>query len=109
MSHQPDREGGESPDNAEPWLLVDIHDSDIATITYRPAGLGTGVAYLGCAPRTYFEDLQASAPTDVAREAAGLATWWASTHPGVGDAERNVVEAALIPCLAADLDPAGHR
>ncbi|MGC4897628.1 hypothetical protein [Micromonospora sp. DT31] len=28
----------EQPTIPEPWLLVDIHDSDIATITYRPPG-----------------------------------------------------------------------
>ncbi|MEV7986869.1 hypothetical protein [Micromonospora sp. NPDC085948] len=62
-----------------PWLLVDIHDSDSATLTYRPAGPGTGVAYLGYTPRTYFENPDASAPTDAVREAAGLSAWWALT------------------------------
>jgi hypothetical protein len=100
-THQPDS----LPATSEPWLVVDIHDSDIATITYRPAGPGTGVAYLGHTPRTYFEDPQASAPTDVAREAAGLATWWALSFPGASDAERGSMEAVLAPYLAADLDP----
>jgi hypothetical protein len=63
------------PDLAGPWLMVDIHDSDIATICYSPAGPGTGVAYLGVTPRVYFDDEKASAPTDVAREAEGLAAW----------------------------------
>ncbi|GAA2362344.1 hypothetical protein [Dactylosporangium salmoneum] len=28
--------------DADLWLHVDIHDSDIATITYRPTGPGVG-------------------------------------------------------------------
>ncbi|MFC0114655.1 hypothetical protein [Kibdelosporangium aridum] len=63
------------PDLAGPWLTVDIHDSDIATISYSPADPGTGVAYIGVTPRIYFDDETASAPTDVAREAEGLAAW----------------------------------
>ena len=38
-----------APD-ADFWLHVDIHDSDIATITYRPTGIGSGVTYLGYTP-----------------------------------------------------------
>ena len=51
-THQPES----PPTIAEPWLLVDIHDSDIATIRYRPIGTGSGTAYLGHTPRTYFEN-----------------------------------------------------
>jgi hypothetical protein len=65
MPHHSDK----LPDGPEPWLVVDIHDSYVATIAYRPAGSGSGVAYLGVTPRTYFEDPDASAPTDVVREA----------------------------------------
>jgi len=57
----------------EPWLMLDIHDSDIATVWYRPVGPGTGTAYLGITPRIYFESETASTPTDIDREAAGLA------------------------------------
>jgi len=71
MTHEADK----LPTVPEPWLLVDIHDSDIATIAYRPIGSGSGVAYLGVTPRTYFEDPGASAPSDVAREAGGLVEW----------------------------------
>ncbi len=71
MTHEADK----LPTVPEPWLLVDIHDSDIATIAYRPTGSGSGVAYLGVTPRTYFEDPGASAPSDVAREAGGLVEW----------------------------------
>ena len=66
---------GELPPLTEPWLWIDIHDSDITSVVYAPPGPGTGVAYLGVTPRTYFENPGASDPTDPAREAAGLAAW----------------------------------
>lgn len=87
-------------------LRVDIHDSDIAIVTYRPTGPGSGIAYLGDTPRTYFGDPDASAPTDVAREAAGLAAWWADQRGGATDIERNAKAATLIAYLAEDQDPA---
>jgi hypothetical protein len=88
----------------EPSLLVDIHDSDIATIVYRPAGAGSGVAYLGFTPRSYFEDDAASAPTDVAREAAGLTAWW-RLRASVSDAEAAAKEQELAGYLAEDIAP----
>ena len=100
-AHQP----AEQPTIPEPWLLVDIHDSDIATLIYRPAGPGRGVAYLGDTPRTYFKNPDASAPTDVAREAAGLGAWWVQQHGGASDTERSAKEAELAAYLAEDLDP----
>jgi hypothetical protein len=36
-------------------LRVDIHDSDIAQIDYRPAVIGLGRFYLSHEPATYFE------------------------------------------------------
>jgi hypothetical protein len=93
-------------DLAEPWLMVNIYDSDIATVVYRPAGLGAGVAYLGHTPRTYFEDAEASAPTDAAREAAGLATWWGRVRGVADDAERKMKERQLVAYLAEDINPA---
>ncbi|MFC0435703.1 hypothetical protein [Kutzneria buriramensis] len=86
----------------EPSLLVDIHDSDIATIVYRPAGPGSGVAYLGFTPRSYFEDDAASAPTDVAREAAGLAAWW-RLRSSASDAEVAAKQQELAGYLAEDI------
>ena len=59
----------------EPWLVIDVHDSDIATVDYRPAGDAAGRCYLGFQPRVYFEDPDASAPADNAAEARGLAHW----------------------------------
>jgi hypothetical protein len=93
------------PDGPEPWLLVDIYDSDIATIAYRPTGSGSGVAYLGVTPRTYFEDEDASTPTDVAREAAGLAEWWAHYRGVADDTERGAKAVELVTYIAADTNP----
>jgi hypothetical protein len=97
--------GDQQPAAAEPWLLVDIHDSDFTTVIYRPAGRGTGVAYLGITPRTYFEDERASAPTDVTREGAGLADWWRLAHDRIDDPAGNAKEIELRSFLAPDLEP----
>lgn len=101
LQYQPDQHR----DLAEPWLMVNIHDSDIAVVVYRPTGPGAGVAYLGYTPRTYFENAEASAPTDAAREAAGLAAWWGRVRGVAGDAERKAKERHLIAYLAEDVDP----
>jgi hypothetical protein len=103
-----DAQPSHDPGDAHPgaWLLVDIHDSDITTLTYAPAGPGTGVAYVGVTPRTYFEDDSASRPTDVVREAAGLATWWAARRPGGAPHDALLAkEAELLGYLAQDVDP----
>jgi hypothetical protein len=69
------QEPGTTPtsDVAGRWLCMDIHDSDIATIAYRPTGPGSGVAYLGETPRTLWvpkissigRDLQVRGPLKV--------------------------------------------
>lgn len=65
-----------SPDaRREPYLVIDVHDSDIATVDYRPTGDAGGRCYLGFQPRVYFEDPTASAPVDNHAEARGLAHW----------------------------------
>ncbi|WP_306209787.1 hypothetical protein [Actinoplanes sp. RD1] len=92
------------PEAGEPWLAVTVHDSDVATVSYQPAGAGSGVAYLGLTPRTYFESADASPPTDVAREAAGLAAWWAALT-GAATAARRAKEAELAEYLAEDIEP----
>lgn len=92
---------GELPPLEEPFLWIDIHDSDITSVVYGPAGSGSGVAYLGLTPRTYFENPNASDPTDVMREAAGLAAWWALHNSG--DAAGK--QAELLGYLAADENP----
>ncbi|MEV0151779.1 MULTISPECIES: hypothetical protein [unclassified Nonomuraea] len=93
------------PPAVEPWLMVDIHDSDIATVVYRPAGRGSGIAYLGFTPRTYFEDEDASSPTDVVREATGLADWWMLRSQGGGEVDHAVKASELLGYLAEDRDP----
>ncbi|WP_167972712.1 hypothetical protein [Lentzea indica] len=92
---------GQLPPLTEPWLWIDIHDSDITSVVYAPAGPGSGVAYLGLTPRTYFENPDASDPTDVAREASGLAAWWALHHEGDVAAK----QAEIVGYLAEDEDP----
>jgi len=99
------QEPGRPPTAAEPWLLIDIHDSDISTVTYGPAGSGTGTAYLGYTPRTYFEDETASMPTDVDKEADGLAAWWAALQPSATDAMRAAKASELRTFLATDDEP----
>ncbi|SFR10293.1 hypothetical protein SAMN04488564_103362 [Lentzea waywayandensis] len=96
---------GELPPLAEPFLWIDIHDSDITSVVYAPAGPGAGVAYLGLTPRTYFENPKASDPTDVLREAAGLAAWWALSNSGDVPAK----QAELLAFLAEDEDPNGFE
>ncbi len=97
---------GHEPQTAtEPWLLVDIHDSDITTLTYRPAGPGTGIAYLGLTPRTYLEDERASAPTDPDREAEGLAWWWSQVTGRLDDDERSAMAVRVRAFLAEDEAP----
>lgn len=93
---------GQMPDVDEPWLYMDIHDSDIAGVMYEPAGPGSGEAFLGYTPRTYFEDESASSPTDVVRESEGLAAWWAGLHGETGDAARTAKASELRAFLAED-------
>jgi len=65
-----------SPDAVtEPFLVIAVHDSDIATVDYRPAAEAAGRCYLGFQPRVYFEDPTASAPVDNDAEARGFASW----------------------------------
>jgi len=56
-------------------LMVEVHDSDIATVTYVPVGASQGIFYLGFQPRVYFEDPAASAPVDLDAESTGMAVW----------------------------------
>lgn len=60
-------------------LVVDIHDSDIATVDYRPAPPGRGRFYLGHQPRDFFADPEASEPVDVPAEVDGFVGWAAET------------------------------
>ena len=60
---------------AVPFLLVDVHDSDIATVDYRAADASGGRFYLGYEPRIYFEEPGAGDPVDTSAEAAGFTRW----------------------------------
>jgi hypothetical protein len=95
-----DPDSNQRPDTAAPWLSVYIHDSDIATVRYEPSGPGSGTAYLGYTPRTYFADESASAPADVRREAEGLALWLARQQGRDDEAELRELIASF---LAADI------
>ncbi|RBY84983.1 hypothetical protein [Blastococcus sp. TF02A-30] len=60
---------------AVPFLLVDVHDSGIATVDYRLADASGGRFYLGYEPRVYFDEPEAAPPVDTAAEAEGFARW----------------------------------
>ena len=60
---------------AVPFLMVDVHDSDIATVDYRAADASGGRFFLGWEPRLYFDEPDASVPVDTDAEADGFARW----------------------------------
>jgi hypothetical protein len=60
---------------AVPFLLVDVHDGDIATVDYRFADASGGRFFLGYEPRVYFEQPDAAPPVDTDAEAEGFARW----------------------------------
>jgi hypothetical protein len=98
--HGFDPDSPQAPDIAAPWLSVDIYDSDFAVLRYEPTGPGSGTAYLGFTPRTYFEDESASAPTDVLREAEGLASWLAQQQ---GRSDETELRELIASFLADDI------
>src|SRR4051794_8087936 len=79
---------------AVPFLLVDIHDSDIGTVDYRAADASGGRFFLGYEPRFYFDETGAGIPVDTAAEALGFA-------PGVGEATGTEVDPAEVQALMA--------
>lgn len=60
---------------AVPFLIVDVHDSHIATVDYRSADATGGRFFLGYEPRIYFEEPDAGAPVDTAAEGEGFTRW----------------------------------
>ena len=60
---------------AVPFLLVDVHDSHIATVDYRAADASGGRFFLGYEPRIYFEEPGAGDPGGHPAEAEGFARW----------------------------------
>ena len=97
--HEFDPQDGLVPAGTAAWLSVCVYDSDIAEVRYEPAGPGSGTAFLGFTPRAYYEDESASAPADVAREAAGLASWVAR-H--LGRADEAELRQVITPFIADD-------
>jgi hypothetical protein len=80
---------------AVPFLLLDVHDSDVATVDYRSPDASGGRFYLGYEPRFYFDEADAGSPVDTQAEAEGFARW-------VRDAEgRDVDPADVQPLLAS--------
>jgi hypothetical protein len=60
---------------AVPFLLLDIHDSDVATVDYRATDASGGRFFLGYEPRFYFDERDSAAPVDTAAEAEGFTQW----------------------------------
>jgi hypothetical protein len=80
---------------AVPFLIVDVHDSDVATVDYRSTDASGGRFYLGYEPRFYFDEPGAGSPVDTQAEAQGFARW-------VREAEdRDVDPAEVRPLLAS--------
>lgn len=58
------------------WQLrISVHDSDFATVDYRPVAGSSGRFYLGVQPRDYFEDLTTSDPVDLQLESSEFSQW----------------------------------
>ena len=85
--------------SAVPFLLIDIHDSDIATVDYRAADASGGRFFLGYEPRVYFEEPDAAAPVDAVAESEGFSRW-------VLEAEGREVDPAEVRRLMAAPDGA---
>jgi hypothetical protein len=59
-----------------PWLMIDIHDSDVATITFAPAqGEASGRFHLGTHPVLYFDIAEEAPAQDPDAEAAAFVKW----------------------------------
>ena len=89
---------------AVPFLLVDVHDSDVATIDYRSADASGGRFFLGYEPRFYFDEPGAGTPVDTGAQAEGFAAW-------VREAEGREIDPADVRPLLASPEgepPTGH-
>jgi hypothetical protein len=100
-----ERDPAVGPVGSEPWLWIDVHDSDFTTVRYAPFEPGSGTAYLGFTPRDYFENSDASSPTDVGQEARGLARWWLSRRQGASEDDLSNKAAEIALFLASDDAP----
>lgn len=84
---------------AVPFLLVDIHDSDVATVDYRAADATGGRFFLGYEPRFYFDEPGSADPVDTAAEAEGFTRW-------AFEAEGKVLDPVEVQELMASPDGA---
>ena len=84
---------------AVPFLLLDVHDSDVATVDYRAADATGGRFFLGYEPRFYFDEPDAAIPVDTAAEAEGFTRW-------VLEAEGKALDPAEVQQLMASPDGA---
>jgi hypothetical protein len=84
---------------AVPFLLVDVHDSGMATVDYRAADASGGRFFLGYEPRFYFDERDATPPVDTQAEAEGFARW-------LRNAEGRDVDPAEVQPLMASPDGA---
>jgi hypothetical protein len=80
---------------AVPFLLVDVHDSDVATVDYRADDASGGRFFLGYEPRFYFDERDAADPVDVGSEAEGFARW------AKGATGRDLDAAEVQPLMAS--------
>jgi hypothetical protein len=84
---------------AVPFLLVDVHDSRVATVDYRMADASGGRFFLGYEPRFYFDEVGAGTPVDTVAEADGFARW-------AREATETDVDPAEVQALMASPDGA---
>lgn len=70
-----DRQWHRGRPTAVPFLLIDVHDSRIATVDYRFADASGGRFHLGHEPRHYFEEPDTADAVDTGLEAEGFARW----------------------------------
>lgn len=86
----------------EPWLLVDIYDSDLAMIDYAPKGRGSGEAFIGCPLTSINPGERVLTREDSTREAAGLADWWEHRQGSVSPERKAAKERELVDYFAED-------
>ena len=88
---------------AVPFLLLDVHDSDVATIDYRAADASGGRFFLGYEPRFYFDESEAADAVDTQVEAEGFAAWLrAAEDRDVDPAEVRQLMASPVGAPPAD-------
>lgn len=86
------------------WRLrISVHDSDFATVDYRPVAGSSGRFYLGFQPRDYFEDPTTSDPVDLQAESSGLSQW-ASVVLGTNVTSTELLALMAPECVEDPLD-----